>query len=114
MYKYSVGVFIVIIFELLDPTLTRTRSRSDDRPTLPGPAPLPVSGGAQPQWNTSSGGHSPVEVYEHKPNDPMQPLGTAGTCICVHVYDPWGLIVYIISTLYVHTCMIVSHMVQLD
>lgn len=58
--------------------MTRTRSRSEDRPGLPGPAPHSVPSGAQPQWNTSSGGHSPVEVYEQKPNDPMQSLGTAG------------------------------------
>ncbi|KAL5473516.1 hypothetical protein EMCRGX_G028007 [Ephydatia muelleri] len=57
--------------------MTRTRSRSEDRPGLPGPAPHSVPSGAQPQWNTSSGGHSPVEVYEQKPNDPMQSLGTA-------------------------------------
>lgn len=59
--------------------MTRTRSRSEDRPALPGPGPHPVPGGAQAQWNTSSGDHSPpVEVYEHKPNDPMQSMGGVG------------------------------------
>lgn len=91
--------------------MTRTRSRSEDRPTLPGPAPHSVPSGTLQQWNTSSGGHSPIEVYEQKPNDPVQSLGTTGmhlvipfqinillsisTCMCHYVYVSINIMILI-------------------
>ena len=81
--------------------MTRTRSRSEDRPTLPGPAPHSVPSGTLQQWNTSSGGHSPIEVYEQKPNDPVQSLGTTG----MHLVIPFQINILVNIYMYVSLCL---------
>ena len=76
MLKFVLHLVYNAIFSSVP--MTRTRSRSEDRPTLPGPGPLPV--GAQPgQWNPASGSHSPVEGYEHKTTESPMLQSFGGT-----------------------------------